>query len=525
MFLLAAQEMRNLEELSIKRDGVSSFSLMAQAGFEAFNLIKKKHSPLFKKKILILCGPGNNGGDGLVVAKHLIKAGALVKIIFLTQKLKGDSKIAYENLKKDKSLCFFCSSIREIQKIADVEKLSLIVDALFGTGLKRPVSGIYLKTIHWVNSLQAHRLSIDIPSGICTDSGKVLGVAFQAHETVTMGFPKLGLFTGVGPDYAGEILVAPLSFSLPSIRDIHPKNFLITRVDIQSLLKPRPRQAHKGSFGHVFIIGCSRQKLGAGIITAQAALRVGAGLSTLVLPDGAYQHIPSEGLEVMYEPIGEKNYFVASDVSCVLEKLSKAKVVALGPGLGTNPETIRFVHHMVKQCRRPLVLDADALNAISRKPGLLRERKQITLLTPHPAEMARLIGKSTSHVQTNRLNVARDFSMKYGVVLVLKGYRSLVSFPDGSVWVNPTGNSAMASAGQGDTLTGLYAGLLSQFLEDVKTGNKAPFLFGCFLHGLVGDLLSQSGAKVVLASDIIKNLNLAYRFLANKGPLLESDFY
>ncbi len=274
----------------------------------------------------------------------------------------------------------------------------------------------------------------------------------------------------------------------------------ITPATIKPFLKPRAKNSHKGTFGHVFTIAGSKEKVGAALMSAYTALKIGAGLSTLILPDTAYKKIINpKKLELMYAPVKKWN--------CVrvLSLLKNASVVALGPGLGTSPKTISFVHQLIQKYQGPLVIDADGLNALAKNPALLQKRKKrITLLTPHPAEMGRLIGHKTSFVQKNRIQVAHTFAKKWGVTLLLKGYRSVVAMPNGQVWINPTGNPAMASAGQGDVLTGIYAGLMAQFPD-----NPNVFLFGCFLHGLVGDILAQK-KRVVLATDIADNLHLGY---------------
>lgn len=286
-----------------------------------------------------------------------------------------------------------------------------------------------------------------------------------------------------------------------------PKPHLITQADVASCLRPRPSSGHKGSFGHVFVIGGSLGKIGAPLMAAHSALRSGAGLSTVVLPMGAYDRVDPKALEIMYEPIKNSgDYFEEKDVREVLHRIGPSDIVALGPGLGLNPKTIAFVHRLIKNYSGPLVLDADGLNAVSKKIPLLK-RDSFTLLTPHPGEMGRLLKKTTAWVQLHRLE-ATHFARRYRVHLVLKGHHTLVAFPDGTVWVNPTGNSKMAVAGQGDVLTGIYAGLLAQFPKSIEAT-----LFGCFLHGLVGDILAKKGSPSVLPTDIAKHLDLGYSFL------------
>lgn len=270
----------------------------------------------------------------------------------------------------------------------------------------------------------------------------------------------------------------------------------ITFKEISSLLKPRVQDSHKGSYGHVMIIACSKGKIGAGILAAQGALRAGAGLSTLILPADAFKRVDPEALEIMYEPV-QGGFFTEKHLKKVLRLVKKSSVVALGPGLGTQKSTVKFVQEFIQCYHGPLIIDADGLNAMA---GKKIKRKGLTLLTPHPGEMGRLIGKTAKFVQENRLKVAKDFAVKNKVHLLLKGYRSIVAFPNGEIWINPTGNPAMAQGGQGDALTGIFAGLISEF-----GWKKHALLAAPFFHGLVGDQLAKK-KRIVLASDILKNL-------------------
>ena len=286
---------------------------------------------------------------------------------------------------------------------------------------------------------------------------------------------------------------------------------LISIKQFKNLLKPRKSDTNKGSYGHVYVIAGSYGKIGAGVLATLSVLKSGAGLSTLILPDSCYKKIDLNALEVMYEPIKDagRGFFSDADVKTVLQKITKASVVVLGPGLGDNPKTFSFVQKILPKINTPVVLDADGLNAISKNPKILLKRKCLTFLTPHPGEMSRLTGLSISRIQENRAKIASEFSKKYKVILLLKGHKSVVAFPDGSTWINPTGNPGMASAGQGDVLSGIYAGLISEF--GIK---KEVFLLGCFLHGLVGNLLVKKGERVVLGTEIIKNLKIGFNFLS-----------
>ncbi|MBI2339734.1 MAG: NAD(P)H-hydrate dehydratase [Deltaproteobacteria bacterium] len=502
MYLLTAQETRRLDDLSIHRCKIPARRLMNRAGKEVFRVIKKEFENLKRKKIAVFCGPGNNGGDGLVVARHLKKAGAKVQIFLLSPPRKRGSSTYLDSRFRG----------NDIGGIFDkIGKPDLVIDALFGIGLSRPLAGTPRKWIREMNRLKGVKLAIDIPSGLCADTGKVLGTAFRADITVTFGYPKRGFFPGDGTlsqahNCVGKLYVRPIGLSPRVIEQLKPQTHLITTSDIKPPLNPRLKTSHKGTYGHVFTVACSLGKIGAGLMAAHTALKAGAGLSTLVLPSGAYRKIDPRALEIMYEPIGPGNsaFFTPKDLPAVLERLKKATVVAIGPGLGAHPHTVHFVHSVLSHYRGPMVIDADGLNAVAANPEILMKRRGLTLLTPHPAEMGRLVGTTTPVVQKNRLKTTASFARRYGVNVLLKGYRSILSLSNGITWINPTGNPAMASAGQGDVLTGIYAGLMAQYLQRTEA-----LLFGCFLHGLVGDLLAQK-RRVVLATDVANNLDLGY---------------
>lgn len=535
MYLLTAQEMRKLDELSIKRDGTPSLKLMENAGNGVFRVLTKTLRRLSNRRVAIFCGSGNNGGDGLVVARLLSKNKIPVFVFLLGDPagLKGDPATEFARFTESGGHFDVCVKLSDIKKrFISLPRPGVVVDAIFGTGLSRPLKGFYRGVINWLNQLNVHRLSIDSPTGLSADTGLPLGSSFRADETVTLGLPKIGFFLNRARDYVGTLHVVDIGLSEKAMEDIDPKTFLITRDDVADLLTGRPRNAHKGSFGHVFTIGGSRGKIGAGIMAAHTALRAGAGLSTLIYPRSAMSQIDSGALEVMYEPIDDRGdgYFARGHAEEVLGLVSKASVVALGPGLGGNPRTVSFVHEFLKRYHGPLIIDADGLNAIAKGLRHLRGRSDLTLLTPHPGEMGRLIHKSSRYVQGHRLEVVHALSSRLGVHILLKGYRSLLCLNNDKFWINPTGSSAMASAGQGDVLTGIYAGLMAQERQaTLRQGGTtgAPLkslLFGCLLHGLVGDILAKK-QRVVLATDIAKNLHLGYGFLKLERELLSTVFY
>lgn len=495
MDILTREEMQKLDAESIA-SGISSLTLMENAGRAVAKILL--HDYLKKKgRVLVVCGTGNNGGDGLVVARLLFQKKIPVTIFIVgdEKKIKGDCFTQYKKCSKKIPIFFI-----QDQKDLKIKNHSVIVDALFGTGLSRPLTDLHQVCVDWMNNLQLPIVSIDIPSGLDSNTGEVLGSSIAAHRTITLGLPKLGLFVGEAHDFVGIIDVVPIGLRNELLATIAPTYHLVTQEKIEILFKKRKKNSHKGSFGHVFVIGGSLGKIGAGVLSCFAALKAGAGLATFILPKNSYQRIDHSYLEVMYEPIGLGDYLRKEDVSEVLEKIKEASVVVLGPGLGIASSTIEFVHEIISKIKAPLILDADALNALALNPDLLHVRKYPTLLTPHPGEMGRLLKKSTEEIQKNRVSFARNFSTQYGVCLILKGYRTLIAFSDGTLWVNPTGNPSQSNAGQGDVLCGILAGLISEHQFRPET-----ILGGPFLAGMVADTLEKKGHRVVLASDILSH--------------------
>src|SRR3989338_5031581 len=495
MDILTREEMQKLDAKSIAA-GISSLTLMENAGRAVTKILLQNYLKK-KESVLIVCGMGNNGGDGLVVARLLFqkKISVTVFIVGDEKKLKGDAFIQYKKCPK-KIPIFFVQDKKDLK----IKNHSVIVDALFGTGLNKPLTGAHQKCVHWMNGLNVPIVSIDIPSGLDSNTGEVLGTSVSAHRTITLGFPKLGLFVGDAHDYVGLIDVVPIGLKNELLISMNPSHHLVTKEKIKVLFQKRTKNSHKGNFGHVFVIGGSLGKIGAGVLSCFGALKAGAGLATFILPKNSYQRIDYSHLEVMYEPIGDGDCFSKEHVPKVLEKIKEASVVILGPGLGSNSSTIEFVHEIIAKIKMPLILDADALNALSLNLNLLRERKYPTLLTPHPGEMGRLLKKTSNEVQKNRISFARNFSTQYGVCLILKGYCSVITFPDGDQWINPTGNPAQASAGQGDVLCGILAGLISEHGFCIEA-----VLGWAFLTGLVADTLEKKGHRVVLASEILSH--------------------
>jgi len=502
MKVLTAEQMRAVDRRTMEM-GIPGLVLMENAGHRVVEFLSETFAPLDGRHIVILCGKGNNGGDGFVVARQLhtrLRPRRLdVVLASLPGELRGD---AAENLRM--LLACGCPVAQEIAP--EMREATIVVDALLGTGLKGPAAGRMAGLIREINHgfPRAKIVALDIPSGLGSDSGAVEGGVVRADYTITFTAPKIGQVMPPGCDYVGDLRVCPIG-SPPELMDRDDSIFLslIEAAFFARLFAPRDRGSHKGDFGHVLVIGGSRGKTGAAAMAGVAALRAGAGLVTVASAESAIGSIASHAPEIMTEPLPETEAgsisLRAFDDECLSSVIERKTVVALGPGLGTHPDTAEVVRRLVSEISAPLVIDADGLNALAGT----EIRGHSLILTPHPGEMARLTGKNVAGIQTDRIGTARTFATDRGVTLVLKGQRTLIAFPDGRVWINPTGSPAMASGGSGDILTGLLAGFLAQFPAEPENAVAAAV----YLHGLAGELgAAEIGEKALVATDLLQFL-------------------
>jgi len=510
MKITTAAEMRTIDRVTTERFGVPSLTLMENAGSAVANSIVQKFSEA--NRITVVCGKGNNGGDGFVVARKLHRAGRVVEVLLLASRsdIKGDALVMFERLPL---------RIAEITTITalDVEcsrslgNCDLIVDAVLGTGFQPPVSGLYATAITKMNRSGKAIVAVDIPSGAASDrmtpqSGD--GIA-HADTIVTFTAPRPAHI--FGNLTRGPVIVTPIGTPPEAI--VSSLNLEVTTPrDFASLLVPRPRDSNKGMYGHALIVGGSFGKSGAAAMAGMAALRSGAGLSTVATPARVLASVASFAAEVMTEPLPETAMgsiaLAAAESGRFLELTKPMTVVAIGPGIGRNPETVQFVHEAVHQTKVALVVDADGLNAFEGQTHLLDGRRRPLVLTPHPGEMSRLTGMSIKAVQADRINVARSFARNHHLILVLKGDRTITALPDGTAWVNPTGNPGMATGGTGDILTGMTAGVLAQMPNDYARAVIAAV----YLHGLAGDVAEKRmGEHSLVATDLLDAMPEAFR--------------
>ncbi len=511
--------MREIDRATSERFGVPSITLMENAGSAVAHFILSDYPQA--ERVGILCGKGNNGGDGFVVARKLVEAGRAVRVLLLgdPKELRGDAAVMFQKmLQKLRPLKISPLIVREASQLdsseaAETFSAEVIVDAILGTGFRPPISPLYAPAIAKMNAASAPIIAVDIPSGADADAmSPSTGLTDRAHADaiVTFTAPRPAhVFAGLT---SGPTVIAPIGSppeAIVSQLGLH----LSTPPDFVSLLAPRARDANKGSYGHVLVIGGSLGKAGAAAMAGFAALRAGAGLSTVATPKSVLATVAAFHPEVMTEPLAETDQGTISlrALEPSLVPLLQRKTLAIGPGISRHSETAEFVRATVKRGDTSsvvnMVVDADALNAFEGSAGQLNGRGRSLVITPHPGEMSRLTGLSIAEIQSNRLDVARNFASKHELIVVLKGHRTLIAAPDGTVWVNPTGNPGMATGGTGDILTGLVAGLIAQHPQHALEA----IALAVYLHGLAGDLACESiGENSLVATDLVRFLPQAF---------------
>lgn len=507
MKIVSASEMREIDRATSARFGVPSLTLMENAGTAVADYVATRYASAFR--IGVICGKGNNGGDGFVAARKLRAANREVRVLLLCDpsELRGDAAEMYHKLPVV-SMAAGTSEELGSDLARSVFDSDLLVDAILGTGFRPPVSGLYAEAIALLNTSRAPVIAVDIPSGADADvHGEQTGSVARADAIVTFTAPRPAhIFGGLT---AGPTRIAPIGSPDEAITSSLQLN-LITPREITPLIGPRPAASNKGNFGHVLVIGGSLGKAGAAAMAGICALRVGAGLSTIATPKSVISTVAGFHPEVMTEPLDETTAGTISLRGLTrVNELAKGKtVLAVGPGISRNAKTSEFVRALVKKSETPIVLDADGLNAFEGHAKELSGKKRTLIITPHPGEMARLLGSTVAAVQRDRINVARKFAREHQLIVVLKGHRTLVAQPDGEVWVNTTGNPGMATGGTGDILTGMVAGLVAQNPKQVLEAVTAAV----HLHGLAGDVARETmGEHSLVATDLVKALSQSFQ--------------
>jgi len=521
MKLLTSDEMRSLDRKAMEKYGVPGLILMENAGRGAAEYFAGYFSDLRPGPALILCGKGNNGGDGYVIARHLENLGWRVRVLVLAERenIGGDARVNLEILHHGRADVVYAPDGKALARhLPRQNGFRLIVDALFGNGLSSEVRGHFAEAIAWINASGLPVAAVDMPSGVHADSGAVLGCCVRAVCSATFAFPKVGQMLHPAASFGGEVRTVDIGMPKALMDSVADRCLFVDADEARALLPERPVAGHKGTFGHLLVAAGSVGKSGAAALTAQGGLRAGAGLVTLACPLPVHDILEVKLTEAMTVPLPDLDGALSLRAFEQLMALAEKKqVLALGPGLGTSEETSGLVRRLVRSCPVPMVIDADGLNALAGHAEVLEERSgQALVLTPHPGEMARLTGMTVAQIEADRSGVARDFAQRFNVVLVLKGARTLIAFPDGRIRVNGSGNPGMASGGMGDVLTGLIGGFMAQGLS----GEKAAVL-GVFIHGHAADRLAGAmGHAGMVATDILAEIPIAVHALGRK-----EDYY
>ena len=502
MKLISAEQMQQADRQAIEQLGLPGVVLMENAGRAASEQLCRAFPELFPGPVLILAGKGNNGGDGYVMARVLLERGWRVRTLILAEAtaIAGDAAQMLRVLQRlSADICFIDSSA-SLQRHFSEARPVLLVDALLGTGLTAPVRGLYAEAIETINGSGLPVVAVDIPSGVDGSSGRVLGTAVNADLTVCFDHGKIG--HGAWPGAARVGRLAVVDIGIPSRCHVSelPECRLLDGAEAAGLLPPRPSGGHKGAFGHLLVVAGSSGKTGAAALAGEAGVRSGCGLVTVACPASIHDILEMKLTEAMTAPLPEAGGGLSESCWAELHSLLVGRqALAIGPGLGQGDELGRLIRRLLVECALPVVADADALNALEGHAETLFEREGgATVLTPHPGEMARLTGLSIAEIESDRFRVAREFAGEFGVVLVLKGVRTLIAAPDGRVSINSSGNVGLASGGSGDVLTGLIGGLLAQGMAAYDAAG-----LGCFLHGMAADRLAAvQGCAGLKAGDL-----------------------
>lgn len=509
MKILTAAQMREIDRQTVEA-GVPSLLLMENAAHRVVEFLGREYGPFEAHRIVVLCGKGNNGGDGLAVARQILTVSRprSLDVVLAAEpaEMIGDTAV---NLKALEAIG--CRIGWEIT--TDMQRATLVIDALLGTGLRGAVEGRAKEMIAAINDgfPDAKVVAVDLPSGMASDTAENEGPCARADATVTFTAPKFCHVLAPNCDRTGKLAVAPIGTPVSILADPRLWLSLMEPEWFQPLFEARLRGSHKGDFGHVLVVAGALGKTGAAAMAGMAALKSGAGLVTVASAASAVPLIAQSQVELMTEALPQTEFgSISSRAYAQVELLAqRASIVALGPGIGTQPDTVTFVKTMYDRMPLPTIIDADGLTAI---PGPFIRPGGPRILTPHPGEMARLCSSTTAQVQADRIGAARNYALHRGVTVVLKGQRTVIAFPDGRVWINPTGTPAMATAGSGDILTGLMTGLMAQF------PNEADYAIGAavWLHGRAGELgAAKLGEKALVATDLLHFLPEAMRELSS----------
>jgi len=505
--VLNTEQMREADRRTIEDIGIPSIVLMENAGRQAVAAMEAAFEDIASSRVAVICGRGNNGGDGFVVARTLVQRGIDTSVFLLgsVAEVRGDARTNLEVLGRIGMTVVEITSAQEWElHFSEFSEVDVVVDAMLGTGFRGRLSGLFETVVADLNSLGVPIVAIDLPTGVSADTAAVDGPAIEATMTVTLAAPKIPLVFPPADTHAGDLVIADIGIPLPLLDELEGQHLeLLTREAMREIVPARVADSHKGDFGRVLIVAGSLGRTGAAHLSALGALRSGAGLVTIATPRSCLPVVAAMAPEYMTEPLDEtaSGTIDYGAVDRVLDL--KADIIAVGPGLGQSPGTTAFVHALLERSGVPMVLDADALNAFAGDPERLAGREEVAVvITPHPGEMARLMHTTIEDVQRDRLGAARDFAAAHRVHVVLKGHRTVIAGPDGRTFVNLTGNSGMATGGTGDLLTGMIAAWFAQLLDA-----EAACKLAVYVHGTAGDLAEADEGEVSLvAGDVASRI-------------------
>jgi NAD(P)H-hydrate epimerase len=514
--LSTAEEMQGFDRAAIDRIGIPGLLLMENAGRAFIEELEKRTGRLASKEVAIVCGKGNNGGDGFVIARHLLNRGSIVSVLLLCKRseVTGDAGTNLRillNMLKSESGKSILQEITSARQFTRVHRSEVIVDAIFGTGFSGTVRGLQERAIRWINRQGSYVASVDIPSGVNATTGIVENVAVKADLTVTMGLAKIGHYVGSGRECSGEVTTVDISIPQSFFARAKGRVNRVLAADVARALPGRPLTAHKHSVGKIFVLAGSRTLTGAPFMTSQSAMKSGAGAVILGVPKSIHGVLVRKVTEVMVTPLEETSEGTVSLAAwdVIRQKIDWADVVVIGPGLSQNPETEQVVLRLLSIIEKPVVLDADGLTMAASKLSILKRRKHPTILTPHVGELHRMTGMDSLFIELNRVEVATKAARMLRSIVVLKGAPTITGTPDGDTFVNSTGNPGMATAGSGDVLTGLIASLLGQGMSEAQAAFS-----GAFIHGMAGDLAARKfSQRGMMAMDILQNIQFVMKSL------------
>jgi ADP-dependent NAD(P)H-hydrate dehydratase / NAD(P)H-hydrate epimerase len=519
MILLSAAESRELDRLSQVKYGIDSYALMRRAGEAVADLTLRRWPRMMGDGAAVIAGKGNNGGDGLVAARKLMQAGAEVRVGLIARaaEVKGDAARAYADFVAAGGTAVQIPEETDVTKFFATLRArppAVLIDAIFGTGLNANVRGPAGRAIEAANALGAPVVAVDIASGVNADSGAVMGAAVTATQTVTFGYAKYGHVSYPGAKLTGALEIVQIGFAPEAIDEIAPRGRLVEQAEAAALMRPRAADSHKGTYGHPLIIAGSRGKSGAAILAARGALRTGAGLVTAAVPESISAIVAAGQPELMTEVLPDRDGHFAAGTVEWLELIAGGKsALIVGPGIGMSPEAheiVRWVAWDGALAERPALIDADGLNVVAEiGPVILRAARGPIVLTPHPGEMARLLGSNTAAVNADRIGAARRLVEITGASVLLKGARTVIASADGAIAVNSSGNPGMATPGMGDALSGIVGALIGQRMPP---GNA--LMLGAFLHGYAADRIAQKTGPIgYLAGDLTAEIPAAIKAL------------